>query len=71
MNIVIIPGFTGYPEEVTFKDLEQELQLQGHKVTKIAWPHIPEDMDKYSFFETISAARKILNEIDKGLAYLT
>lgn len=64
MNVVIIPGFTGYPEEVTFKELGEELQAKGHTVTKIAWPHIPEEMSKYSFSETILAARKILSEID-------
>jgi hypothetical protein len=36
MNIVIIPGFTGYPEEKTFVDLEKHLHMSGHTVIKIA-----------------------------------
>lgn len=64
MNVIIIPGFTGYPEEITFKELSAELQARGHIVTKIAWPHIPDEMNKYSFSETIAATRKVLNELD-------
>lgn len=65
MNIVIIPGFTGYPKEVTFNELGAELQTKGHHVTKIAWPHIPDNIDKYSFSETIAATRKIIEEINE------
>ncbi|WKZ31123.1 MAG: prolyl oligopeptidase family serine peptidase [Candidatus Dojkabacteria bacterium] len=64
MDILIIPGFTGYPEEVTFKELGEELQATGHIVTKIAWPHIPDKMSKYSFSETIATARATLNAIE-------
>ncbi len=63
MHIVIIPGFTGYPEEKTFQDLGGTLSSKGHKVTKIAWPHIPDEMDKYSFTATIEQARKLLKDI--------
>lgn len=64
MHIVIIPGFTGYPEELTFKELGEELELKGHVVTKVAWPYIPDNLSKYSFSETITATRKIVDKID-------
>jgi esterase/lipase len=63
MNVVIIPGFTGYPEEVTFKELEEELQSKGHSVTKIAWPNIPNDLDNYSFTETSNSSREIIKDM--------
>lgn len=63
MKIIIIPGFIGYPEEITFKDLEQALTAKGHSVIKIAWPHFPQELDKYSFTATVVHARKILKSI--------
>lgn len=63
MKIVIIPGFTGYPEELTFQDLEKILAANGHSVVKIAWPHFPKDLDKYSFTATLLTLRKILKTI--------
>jgi len=66
MNIVIIPGFTGYPEEITFQDLGEILTNKGHKVIKIGWPHFPQELDKYNFTNTISHTRKLLEGIDKG-----
>lgn len=64
MNIVIIPGFTGYPEEKTFEDLENTLKKMGHIVHKIKWPYFPEDIGKYSFTETVLYCHGILKEID-------
>jgi uncharacterized protein len=63
MQIVIIPGFTGYPEEKTFQELGETLTSKGHTVTKIAWPHFPQDLTKYSFTSTISHARKTLKKL--------
>jgi len=60
MNIVLIPGFMGHPDEVTFKELGQMLEAKGHHVTIIAWPHFPEDMTQYSFSETIAHARTVI-----------
>lgn len=64
MHVIIIPGFTGYPEEITFQELSQTLLSKGHSVTKIAWPHIPDDLEKYSISETLSYSRQVLSEID-------
>jgi esterase/lipase len=66
MNIVIIPGFTGYPEDITFQDLVEILTNKGHKVIKIGWPNFPQELDKYNFTNTISHTRKLLEGIDKG-----
>jgi len=38
MNVIIIPGFMGYPEEELFQNLGEILTKLGHKVIKIAWP---------------------------------
>ena len=71
MKIIIIPGFTGYPEEITFQDLEKSLIGSGHSVVKIAWPHFPQELDKYSFKETIAYGRTILRDIgDENIAVL-
>jgi esterase/lipase len=64
MHIVIIPGFTGFPEETTFTELEKTLILRGHSVTKVAWPHFPEDLNKYNFSETIKHVRNILKHVN-------
>jgi pimeloyl-ACP methyl ester carboxylesterase len=64
MNVVIIPGFTGFPEEKTFEDLEKRLTAQGHSVIKIAWPHFPGDLDKYSLTETIYYSTSIIEKLD-------
>lgn len=63
MNIVIIPGFTGYPEEKTFESLEKRLLIKNHNVVKIAWSYFPDDLSKYSFTKTINSAHKILNSL--------
>lgn len=60
MNIVIIPGFMGHPDEVTFQELGAALETRGHHVTKLAWPHFPDDMTRYSFSETIAHARSVI-----------
>jgi esterase/lipase len=63
MNIVIIPGFMGHPDEVTFKDLSVGLETKGHTVIKVAWPHLPDDMTKYCFSETIAHARTVISSL--------
>lgn len=63
MTIVIIPGFTGYPEETTFGDLENILVSKGHEVIKVAWPNIPENIAEYNFTNTIEHCRKILKKL--------
>lgn len=65
MNIVIVPGFMGHPDEVTFRGLGAELESKGHRVTKIAWPHFPNDMERYSFSETIAHARGVIAALPK------
>ena len=71
MTIIIIPGFTGYPEEITFQDLEKVLVAKGHHVLKIVWPHFPQELEQYSFTNTINSARNILGKIkDKDLIIL-
>lgn len=65
MNIVIIPGFLGHPEEVTFKELRETLQSKNHTVTIIAWPHLPDNLELYGFSETIAHARKVIDELPK------
>lgn len=64
MNIVIIPGFTGYPEEKTFENLEIELTQRGHTVIKIAWPNFPDNLEEYNFTNTIAHIRKTLDKLD-------
>ena len=64
MNIIIIPGFTGYPEETTFQALDKNLQDSGHEVIKMAWPNIPDNLEKYSVSETLISARKILKDVN-------
>jgi pimeloyl-ACP methyl ester carboxylesterase len=65
MNIVIIPGFTGYPEETTFKDLGETLTNKGHNVIKVEWPNFPEELDNYNFTNTINHVLSIAEEIEK------
>ncbi len=60
MEIVIIPGFTGHPKELVFQELGETLIGLGHSVRKIAWPHFPHELDKYSFTATIAHVRSIL-----------
>lgn len=64
MNIVIIPGFTGYPEEKTFTDLESNLLNKGHHVIKIAWPNFPDNLKDYNFTSTTEHIETILKEFD-------
>lgn len=70
MNIIIIPGFTGHPEEITFKDLEKTLVAKKHTVIKISWPYFPEDLRKYSVSETVKYARKIVRKNTTDLVIL-
>lgn len=65
MKIVIIPGFVDSPEGTSFPDLEKMLMSNGHSVIKIAWPHFPNELDKYSMTSTIAYAREILGNIAK------
>lgn len=62
MNVLIIPGFIGYPEETTFKDLSKRLILKGHSVTKIAWPNLPDNLGEYNFSHTLRYAREIIEK---------
>lgn len=64
MNIVIIPGFTGYPEEKTFEMLEKQLTEKGHNVIKIGWPSFPNDLSKYGFTNTITHIKKTVNPLN-------
>lgn len=71
MDILIIPGFTGYPEEITFQELETKLLAKGHKVVKIAWPNYPERLNEYNFTNTINFASQIISELNnEGLAII-
>ena len=63
MTVIIIPGFTGYPEEVTFKGLDKILSQQSHAVVKIAWPYFPKELDKYCFTNTITYVRNKLERM--------
>lgn len=64
MNIIIIPGFTGYPEEKTFENLGKALTAKGHNVIKIAWPNLPDNLDKYNFTETINHTSKVIEGLE-------
>lgn len=64
MNIIIIPGLIGYPEEKTFEDLTVLLEQQRHTVMKIAWPHFPTDLSKYNFTSTLDYAREVSKKLD-------
>lgn len=63
MNIIIIPGFTSATDNVSFKDLEEQLIAKGHKVIKIAWPYLPKDLNKYNFTNTINYASKVISKL--------
>ncbi len=65
MNIVITPGFTGYPEEKTFQTLGETLTSRGHSVFKIAWPNLPDNLDEYSFTNTIEHVSEVIEGLDK------
>lgn len=39
------------------------MTAKGHAVIKIAWPHFPQELDKYSFTATVVHTRKILKNI--------
>jgi len=64
MNILIIPGFTGYPEEKTFEELTKLFENQGHTVVKLKWPYFPEDLSKYSLTTTYNHAKEVLSKLD-------
>lgn len=61
---MIIPGLLGHPEEKTFKDFSSRLEGCGHVVIKIAWPHFPDNLDKYSMSETIGYVKKIVSTLN-------
>ena len=63
MTVIIIPGFTGYPEEVTFKGLDKILSQQSHAVVKIAWQYFTKELDKYCFTNTITYVRNKLERM--------
>ena len=65
MNILIIPGFTGYPEEKTFQELGETLTSKGCRVFKIAWPNLPDNLDGYNFTNTIEHASEVIEGLDK------
>lgn len=64
MNVIIIPGFTSATDNVSFKDLEKELSAKGHNIIKIAWPYLPENLDKYNFTNTIDYASEIISKLN-------
>lgn len=64
MNIIIIPGFTGHPEEKTFIDLEAELTKNGHEVTIIAWPNFPDNLQSYNFTSTVKHIENVVENLD-------
>lgn len=65
-TVILIPGFGEYPETKTFIDLKIQLEQIGFPVTILAWPHYPGKLDRYSFTETLLAARKLLDELQKN-----
>ncbi|MCC7304140.1 alpha/beta fold hydrolase [bacterium] len=62
-TIILIPGFGEYVETPTFKDLKVELEGQGYSVIIPAWPHYPDDLDKYSMTETLHSLREQIKEL--------
>lgn len=64
MNIVIIPGFTDYPEGKCFLKLTETLVEQGHNVIKVNWPHFPNELSKYCITDTIEYSSNLLNTIE-------
>ncbi len=65
MNTVIIPGFTDYPEGKCFLKLTETLEEKGHTVTGVAWPHFPNDLNKYCITDTIEYASQLMSNIKK------
>ncbi len=63
MNVFITPGFLGHPGETIFKDLQTTLEGKGHYVIELAWPHFADDLQKYSFSETIAYARTVIADL--------
>lgn len=64
MKILIIPGFTGHPNEITFKDLTITLENHGYDVIKVAWPHFPTELEKYSMTETIEYVKSLMQSYE-------
>lgn len=65
-TVILIPGFGEYPETKTFIDLKILLEQAGFPVTILAWPYYPDDLDRYSFTETLLFARELLNKLQKA-----
>lgn len=65
MHIIIIPGFLGFPEETLYQGIDEPFTSKGHKVSKIGWPHFPDDLSKYNFTNTLTHARSIIDENPK------
>jgi esterase/lipase len=66
-TVILIPGFGEYPETRTFIDLKAQLEQQCYTVISMAWPHYPDDLSKYSFTETLQAARTLIKSLqDNG-----
>jgi len=71
MNIVIIPGFIGYPEDKSCQDIKNVLTNEGHTVNIIAWPYFPYQLDKYGFTSMLAHARKEISKMNnEGLVIL-
>lgn len=71
MHIVIIPGFTDYPEGKCFLKLTETLVKHGHNVIKVNWPHFPNDLSKYCITDTLEYSSHLLDAIkNKDLVIL-
>jgi len=63
MNIIMIPGLMGHPQETVFKDLKEQLINLGHKVYILAWPNFPDRLTEYNFTNTINSASQEIERI--------
>jgi len=71
MKVIIIPGFTSYPENGTYKDLLIKLKSQGHEAFVLPWPYFfPDQLDKYCLTATLQSAREALGKINEPFVIL-
>ncbi len=63
MNVIIIPGFTSATDNISFRDLSEELSAKGYSVIKVAWPFLPENLNKYNFTNTINYASEVVSKL--------